>query len=341
MISIVVPCYNNEKYVRGCIEKLIHQTHRELEIVLVDDGSRDKTGELFDEYAAKDDRIKVIHQDNKGLLCAWKTGVSHARGTYIAFCDSDDYYDDDLIEKLLPKLHEYQPDILLYGIKTEYEDGRYELCDNRLAEGFYNRSRIEESILPTLLSDGTMESTLILPSRFSKIFRREFLVTVFDVLDERVTNGEDKLTMFASVLLADSIYCTKNFYPYHYIRNDESMIGKYDPNRFSKLQILQEAMLHVADRYGYDKRKVEETYLSDLMICLKKEICRNPKGYKESRKQLQRMWEHEYTQSAFLSCDCRRYKPMGKVFFWLFKNHRFRGLYVITKCASAMGAGRA
>ena len=98
-ISIVVPVYNVEKHLKRCVESLKNQTYENLEIILVDDGSTDSSGKLCSEY--KSEKIKVIHQKNKGLPAARNTGVKNATGSYIFFCDSDDWLDDNLIEKLV------------------------------------------------------------------------------------------------------------------------------------------------------------------------------------------------------------------------------------------------
>ena len=91
LISLIVPAYNAESYVAECLESIQNQTYMNLEIILVDDGSKDTSGDICDQYAAYDERIKVIHQENGGLSAARNTGIEAANGDYIAFVDSDDY----------------------------------------------------------------------------------------------------------------------------------------------------------------------------------------------------------------------------------------------------------
>ena len=99
LISVIVPIYNVEKYLTKCIESIINQTYKNLEIILVDDGSPDKSPIICDEYAKKDNRIKVIHKKNGGLSDARNYGMSLATGEYISFIDSDDYIDEEMYEK--------------------------------------------------------------------------------------------------------------------------------------------------------------------------------------------------------------------------------------------------
>ena len=101
LVSVIIPAYNAEQYVGFCLDTVIAQTHKNLEIIVVDDGSTDNTGKICDEYANKDSRIKVIHQENKGLSSARNAALNIMTGEYIAFIDSDDFISKDCIEKLL------------------------------------------------------------------------------------------------------------------------------------------------------------------------------------------------------------------------------------------------
>ena len=101
MLSIIVPVYNVEKYIGKCIESIVNQTYKDLEIILVDDGSTDNSGKICDEWARKDKRIKVIHKKNGGLSDARNAGLDICTGDYIGFVDSDDYIELNMYEDLL------------------------------------------------------------------------------------------------------------------------------------------------------------------------------------------------------------------------------------------------
>lgn len=111
LISVIVPVYNVEKYLKRCLESIQRQTIRDLEIILVDDGSTDNSGVICDEAAEKDKRIKVIHQDNRGLSGARNTGMLYATGEYVGFIDSDDWISGDYYEYLLNLILKYEADI--------------------------------------------------------------------------------------------------------------------------------------------------------------------------------------------------------------------------------------
>ena len=107
LLSVIIPVYKVEKYLRQCVDSVINQTYKNLEIILVDDGSPDNCGKICDEYAEKDKRVKVIHQLNKGLSGARNTGTEQASGEYIAFVDSDDWLDVHMYEDLFGVLNKY------------------------------------------------------------------------------------------------------------------------------------------------------------------------------------------------------------------------------------------
>ena len=124
LISVIIPVYNVEKYLRRCLDSVIAQTYQNLEIICVDDGSIDDSGKICDQYAVRDARIKVIHQENQGLSAARNRGLDAAEGEYIAFVDSDDYILEDMYKKMLDKLLDYSVDLCVCQWQYEFSDGR-------------------------------------------------------------------------------------------------------------------------------------------------------------------------------------------------------------------------
>lgn len=123
LITVVVPVYNVEKYLKKCIESIINQTYKNLEIILVDDGSPDNCGKICDDYKKQDSRIKVIHKKNGGLSDARNAGIDIANGEYITFIDSDDYIDDDYVELLYNAIVKDKTDMVISSHKVIYDNG--------------------------------------------------------------------------------------------------------------------------------------------------------------------------------------------------------------------------
>ncbi len=124
IISIIVPIYNTRRYIDKCVESIVNQTYKNIEIILVDDGSTDGSDKKCDEWKEKDKRIKVIHKENEGASSARNVGIENAKGKYIAFIDSDDYIDLDIIEALYKRLIETNSEISSGGFIVETYAGK-------------------------------------------------------------------------------------------------------------------------------------------------------------------------------------------------------------------------
>ena len=154
LISIIVPIYNVEEYLPECIDSIIHQSYKNLEIILVDDGATDSCGSICDCYACEDNRIVVIHKVNGGLSDARNVGLDQAHGEYIAFVDSDDFIEEDMIKKLYDACRNQNADIAVCGRKQVWDNGSYNLM-------FCVESVIEyspEKAIEQILINGTMDS---------------------------------------------------------------------------------------------------------------------------------------------------------------------------------------
>lgn len=135
LISIIIPVYNVEKYIGKCIDSLIKQKYDNLEIILIDDGSSDNSGEICDKYAKKDKRIKVIHKKNSGQADSRNIGISKASGKYIGFVDSDDYIDKDYYNRLYKTLVKNNADVVTCKYQNVYNDDyRKEEIGNNIRE---------------------------------------------------------------------------------------------------------------------------------------------------------------------------------------------------------------
>ena len=123
LVSVIIPCYNVEKYLDRCLDSVVNQTYKNLEIILVDDGSTDETPAMCDSWAEKDSRIKVIHKENDGLANARNSGIEICTGDYVEFVDSDDFVDNDIVEFLLNLSVEYDADVSRCGFYT-FDNGK-------------------------------------------------------------------------------------------------------------------------------------------------------------------------------------------------------------------------
>ena len=225
-ISIIVPAYNNEKYIEKCIKSITGQTLQALEIIVINDGSKDKTESIVMQLQKQDARIKLISQKNQGLMAARKRGIAEAKGKWIGFVDADDWIEPDMYRQLLLPAEQYDCDLVSSGIIHDYEDQRKsdELYDN-YEEKIYRD--IKKYIWPTMLFDEKKAEMGLKCTLVNKLYKKEIIEKVYKELKEQVSFGEDALTLYSYCLRIQSIYIKKESY-YHYYIHAGSMCRNLD-----------------------------------------------------------------------------------------------------------------
>ncbi|MCQ2548472.1 MAG: glycosyltransferase [Lachnospiraceae bacterium] len=150
LVTIVVPVYNVEKYLKKCVDSLVNQTYKNIEIVLVDDGSTDSSGMICDEYALIDPRVKVVHKTNAGLGYARNTGLDNASGDYVTFIDSDDIAEPDLVKLLLDAIECNDADTCIGGFKRVSENGNIEFIE-QYSDELYTNEQVYDLLFARML----------------------------------------------------------------------------------------------------------------------------------------------------------------------------------------------
>lgn len=234
-LSVIVPVYNVEVYIRRCLDSIINQTYKNLEIILVDDGSTDKSGLICDEYALIDDRIKVIHKKNGGIVSARQAGIWCATGEYTTNVDSDDWIEKNAYEFMVEKLEEYHPDMLVIGYKKEYE-GFTEAYRQILEDGFYLREQFWEAFNQCVKSMGFFCQPIDM-SLWNKAIKTELWKKhQMDCKDDLRKNVDDAV-VFSCLLDIDSIYVDSKYFYHYCVRKNSILWGskKEDYQLFLKL----------------------------------------------------------------------------------------------------------
>lgn len=223
LISIVIPCYNIESYIARTLDSVFGQTYPNLEVIAVDDGSKDGTGAVLDRYAEREPRLHVLHQNNQGVSYARLNGVSASSGDYIGFVDGDDLIDPDMYERLYQNAVHYKADISHCGYRMVFPD-RTDYYYNTGETVLQNRKRGISDLL---------EGTSVEPGLWNKLFRRELFVKLLQgetVMDMTMRENEDLLMNYCLFSeSAQSVY--EDFCPYQYlIRNSSSSQGGLKPH---------------------------------------------------------------------------------------------------------------
>lgn len=187
LISIVVSIYNEWEYLDKCIDSIVNQTYKNIEIILVDDGSTDCCGEICDKYAEQDSRIIVIHKPNGGLVSARKAGTKEATGDYIINVDGDDWIEKERIQNLVKGIEQYHADIIyMDGYVREYPDNQVMVKGN-LRRGFYTKQQVQEEILMKLASTNHFYEKNIEMFMWLWAFKRELIKEKQPLIDERIS----------------------------------------------------------------------------------------------------------------------------------------------------------
>lgn len=225
-ISVIVPCYNVAGYLERCVDSIVNQTYRELEIILVDDGSSDTTGELCDRLAMTDSRIKVVHKENGGLSDARNAGIDVARGDFYAFVDGDDYLEADAYEAMILEMKDSNVSLVSAGIIVEDIEGNKRI---NMSEEYLVLSK-EEAFINLL---GPVRT--IAQSSCNKLFRKH----LFQELRYKKGIINEDTELLPKILDQCSRVVLLNKPVYHYVRRKGSItesefsMWKYDGNRIA------------------------------------------------------------------------------------------------------------
>lgn len=248
LVSIVVPIYGVEEYLNKCIKSLINQTYRNLEIILVDDGSPDRCGQMCDGFAKEDDRVRVIHKANGGLSDARNTGAKQASGKYLIFIDSDDYVDNKLVEKAVFTAEKHKADMVIFDF-TAVEEGRFELRTSGIPA--YKLLQLEEE--PGLL--------LMPPAAWSRLFNREFYLKANHPFP--IGKYYEDLGTTPKFLLEASriVYLKESLYFYNIRSNSIMKSSNFERNYKDMVWILNDILHFFKERNQFQKYKKELEYL--------------------------------------------------------------------------------
>lgn len=215
-ISVIIPIYNAEKYIDKCLNSVISQTYKKIEIICVNDGSTDRTSERLNQYAETDRRIVVVHQENKGLAATRKTGLKYASGDYIAFLDSDDWIEPSMYETMYNWIVSKETDAVctaLYMVKGKHKT----VSGSFIEEGIYNNEQIRQC-----LYDIENCRPILNIGYGSYLLKKEKIIPYVNMVDDSVEQGEDLVGIWGFLVNADSIYVNDTpFYNYR-IRSDSS-----------------------------------------------------------------------------------------------------------------------
>lgn len=268
LISIIIPAYNIENYIARCLDSLLNQTYKNLEIIVVDDGSSDSTGKIIDDYESKYNNIKVIHKKNGGVSAARNSGIEIANGDYIGFVDGDDTVDEEMFEVLIDNAIKYDADISHCGYKMVFP--------SRI-DYYYNTGQSIEQDNELGLKDLIMGQR-IEPGLVNKIYKRELFKTVR--LNEKIKINEDLLANYYLFKQSSkSVFYDKCMYSY-ILRKGSAATSKININKIvDPIKVRKEILEDLSKDSSLYNIAYEKYIMSLVGICRNVQI-RKSKEYK-------------------------------------------------------------
>ena len=319
-ISMIIPVYNAEQYLKKCVDSVRAQTYGKLEIILVDDGSTDSSGELCDAYAEKDERIRVVHKENGGLVSAWKAGVKECSGEYVSFLDSDDWINPEMLSEMSAYLTGNDREMVISDYIIERDDGSQEYVWQKLAPGEYGRKEIEEKIFPCLLGQ---EERYITISRCMKLISKRLISENGNYTDPAIIVGEDTTIMLPVLLDCQRIVAMDHKAYYHYLYVKESMVHKYNEKLTENIRkLIQTTDRILKDKFTGDKLEEQQIHLDQesilwYFLVLKNEARGNPSGY---RRNILKLCRSEEIRDLVKRTEITVNQPANKLLYLVMKH---------------------
>lgn len=242
LITVVLPIYNVAKWLDTCIQSIVEQTYRNLQIILVDDGSTDESPTICEHWAAKDSRINVVHQRNAGLSAARNTGLRLRKGEYICFVDSDDYVEHDYVKRMLDTAHAEQADMVVCNVRKEDENG--DAPAEEADPSFETKTLTSRQYMIY-----AMQSSWKHIVAWNKLYRSE----IWNNLTYPVGKIHEDEFVFAQLVVRCRRVACINDVLYHYVQHDDSITNeKYSIRNLDKIEALCQRFLFL-DEKGFNE----------------------------------------------------------------------------------------
>ena len=333
LVSIIVPVYNVEKYLGTCLDSLINQSFNNLEIILVNDGSTDRSKDICDLYAKKDFRIHVIHKNNEGVTKARISGFHKSTGDYIAFVDSDDYVNTEYIEQLLYVVLHYKVDMAGCQYYNTYKEVDTESVI-RPQPGFYDKERIITLLKTDFIFNKKTKIAGMNPFLCTKLIKRRFV-------NESLNSGknlwyeEDLVGTLKLLYLINSMYILPT-YLYHYVCHEGQVTRTFKPQLWDNFVSCWERINEI-DHEGYLVKQFPQRALNSIFDILKKCSVNSYGYFKVFFKEIR---SSEIVIRLLKELDYNSLQTKGKIKYLLLRQNRFFMAFIYFKIIKIKGNRR-
>lgn len=313
LVSVIIPVYNVEAYLRECVESVINQTYKNLEIILIDDGSTDSSGEICDKYAEKDSRISVVHQENGGLSVARNTGLINANGDYIYFLDSDDYIAPNTLEVLVSIAEKDNSDIVFFDAVSFTDTDDFSVNQNYIRKNRY-KTDIGYIIFSALHKSKEYHSAVYL-----MLLKKSFIDSNKICFIPSILHEDMVFTYQVLCLAAIVSQCNSALYYRRYRKNSIMTSSKTKNHFFSCIAVCKHNTKFTFDTFKKDIVPESYSYLSRCafnVFNVYGMLCKADR--KSCRKELKEFKQYVIDNDAYGN-SALKMRCYGKVFWFVYK----------------------
>ncbi|MBO4343402.1 MAG: glycosyltransferase family 2 protein [Clostridia bacterium] len=330
-ISVIVPVYRAENYIKDCVDSVLGQTFADFELILVDDGSPDRSGEIIDALSQKDARIKVVHKENGGPVSARKAGIKLASGRYVMNLDSDDTLETDALSEIHAYISETASDVYCFGFNFVTGAKKERILPN-FDEGLYDTPEKMQTVLGSFIykKDKPFYTFGIYPSIWSKVVKREIYTPCQLAINDSLIIGEDFALSFLIFHRANSVYIIKKpFYNYNYLPLSLSHNISAD-NWGTKAEILRE--FEGSPYYAKEENVIKPqlgAYLAEMLYNYLFVTAKEAEKYASYAQKAENLDEIIHKYISF--CKYNFHSLRGIILVFLVKKKMWRTQYILAK----------
>lgn len=331
LVTVVVPIYNVEKYLERCLKSVTEQTYKNLEIILVDDGATDSCPEICEEWAKKDNRIKVVHKENAGLGMARNTGIENASGDYICFFDSDDYVDVKTIEKALGLAKKESAEVVAFGMKIVDNAGNINEFKPESQKDSYSENEVTEYFLPNIIQPDS-HSVKVKNVRFSAcscLFKMKLVDSInWRFVSEREMISEDEYSLLLLYKYVSKVAVLQESL-YYYCENSSSLTHTYRKDRYEKSKHCYQQCVALCKELGYPavvEKACMSPFIGNTVSSLKQAVAFYKKK-SEAIRIIREIIDDETICNVLRQKKHDNLRIKNRIFFWAIVHKQYRLCY--------------
>jgi len=334
MISIIVPVYNAEHHLNMCLDSLLGQTYSDIEVICINDGSRDKSGFILAEYSRKDSRLKIITQENEGIASARNSGIESAQGDWIMFVDSDDWIDTTTCEKAIALAVNNNLDMVLWSYIREFENGktapRFLMSESQLFDEMDIQTLHRQIVGPldVELSDPTLLHSW--GTVWGKLYSKN-VISRFRFVDTKIIGSAEDVLFNIEVFthVRRALYVNETMY--HYRKSRKSFTGGYNKNLNERWLNLYTIIsdIFVTNNLPHDFHKALENRIALGVIGQGINECKSSRNTQDKISVIKQIITQKQYRLAIHNLPLKYFPPHWHFFFWAAKNGKARILYFL------------